>query len=106
MKPKKDITVARLKQMRFENYLIFQTAEYNKQDDENKFMPMIQDYLSYSRLVDKVPFPDNGVSITYDNLTGEITSFNLNWFNSISFLGLIMRLDWKRLREASLRMSG
>jgi hypothetical protein len=39
-------------------------------------------------LVDKVPFPDNGVSITYDNLTGEITSFNLNWFSSISFPGV------------------
>lgn len=92
LKPKKDITVAKAEADAFlkEYYPeYFKQLEYNKQDDENRiYANDTRFYLSYSRLVDKVPFPDNGVSITYDNLTGEITSFNLNWFNSISFPGV------------------
>ena len=38
-------------------------------------------YFAYTRLVDGVPFPDNGVGISYDNVNGEINSFSLNWYN-------------------------
>lgn len=38
-------------------------------------------YITYTRLVDGVPFPENGVSISYDNLNGEINSFSLDWFD-------------------------
>lgn len=36
---------------------------------------------SYSRLVNGIPFPDNGVNISYDNLNGIISNFDLNWYN-------------------------
>jgi hypothetical protein len=35
---------------------------------------------TYTRIANGVPFPDNGVYINYDNLSGTITSFNLNWY--------------------------
>jgi len=33
----------------------------------------------YRRLVNKVPYPEDGFSITVDAVTGEITSYNLTW---------------------------
>lgn len=36
---------------------------------------------TYARLVNGVPFPENGITIGYDNLTGTISSFNLNWYD-------------------------
>lgn len=39
---------------------------------------------TYTRTAKGVPFSDNGVNINYDNLSGTITSFNLNWY-SIDF---------------------
>ena len=40
--------------------------------------------LTYSRLVNGIAYPDNGVNINYDNVNGLIIGFNLNWYN-ISF---------------------
>lgn len=37
---------------------------------------------NYTRIANGVPFPDNGVYINYDNLSGSITSFNLNWYTA------------------------
>jgi hypothetical protein len=37
---------------------------------------------TYTRIANGVPFPDNGVYINYDNLTGIISSFNLNWYTT------------------------
>jgi len=34
----------------------------------------------YTRIANGVPFPNNGVYINYDNLSGTITSFNLDWY--------------------------
>jgi len=41
-------------------------------------------YLNYIRLVNGAVYPDNGIQVTYDNINGKITGFNLNWYN-ISF---------------------
>lgn len=38
----------------------------------------------YVRYVDGVPFPDNGIDITVDG-NGTVTSYNLNWSDSIKF---------------------
>lgn len=35
---------------------------------------------NYTRIANGVHFPDNGVYINYDNLSGTINSFNLNWY--------------------------
>jgi len=35
----------------------------------------------YSRIVNGIAFPDNGLNVTYDNVSGTITGFNLTWFN-------------------------
>jgi len=37
---------------------------------------------TFTRIANGVPFPDNGVYINYDNLSGTITSFNLNWYTT------------------------
>lgn len=89
LKPKNDIEAAKAQVDAFlkEYYPeYFKKLEYNELSSENRVYDNDKRfYFSYSRLVDEVPFPDNGVSITYDNLTGRITSFNLNWYSSISF---------------------
>jgi hypothetical protein len=38
-------------------------------------------YLIYNRIVNGIAFPDNGLNINYDAVSGIITNFNLNWFN-------------------------
>ena len=39
----------------------------------------------YQRLVNGIPFPDNGLSVTYDRESGRITSYQLNWNKSVTF---------------------
>jgi len=47
----------------------------------DKTVPAESYNIKYTRLVNGIPFPDNGVSFNYNNLTGTITSFNLDWYN-------------------------
>jgi hypothetical protein len=62
----------------------YKLLEYDRVANEeylmDKTVPSSFYNIRYTRLVEGVPFPDNGVSFSYDNLTGEITSFSLNWF--------------------------
>jgi len=86
--PLKDLAGARADADAFlEKYYpgYFRQMEYNKIDEEYMYdvNGKHKSYtISYTRLVDGVPFPDNGVSISYDNLNGKITGFSLNWFNA------------------------
>ncbi len=62
----------------------YKQLEYNSINEEyltDKTVPNNSYNIVYTRLVDGVPFPDNGVGINYDNLNGTISSFSLNWFN-------------------------
>lgn len=38
---------------------------------------------SYVRLVNGIPYPDNGFHVTVDSTTGEVTSYGLNWWDSV-----------------------
>ncbi len=64
----------------------YKLLEYDKISNEeylaDKTMPADYYNIQYTRLVNGVPFPDNGASFNYDNLTGEINSFNLSWFET------------------------
>ncbi|HOQ06844.1 MAG TPA: S-layer homology domain-containing protein [Clostridiales bacterium] len=63
----------------------FEQMEYNKINEEyaeNLDENQKSYIISYTRLADGVPFPDNGVTISYDNLKGKIASFSLSWFNA------------------------
>jgi hypothetical protein len=64
----------------------YKLLEYDKIANEeylaDKTVPASYYNITYTRLANGVPFPDNGVSFNYDNLTGEINSFNLNWFET------------------------
>lgn len=53
------------------------TIYYYYQSEE----PPRQFSFSYIRKVNGIPFPGNGVSITFDAVKGEVVSYNLNWFN-------------------------
>lgn len=55
---------------------------YNEEYLNDKTVPERYYNIRYSRLVDGVPFPSNGASFNYNNITGEITSFDLNWFEA------------------------
>lgn len=35
----------------------------------------------YTRIVNGIPFSDNGLYVDFDAVNGKITSFNMNWFN-------------------------
>lgn len=55
---------------------------YNEEYLSDKTVPARFYNIRYSRLVNGVPFPSNGASFNYNNLTGEITSFSLDWFEA------------------------
>lgn len=55
---------------------------YNEEYLSDKTVPARYYNIRYSRLVNGVPFPSNGASFNYNNLTGEITSFSLDWFEA------------------------
>lgn len=61
----------------------FTQLAYDKISSENNINSPVDTSFSfiYNRSVNGIPFPDNGVHINYDNVTGTITGFNLNWFN-------------------------
>ncbi len=64
----------------------YKQLEYDKISSEeylaDKTIPANYYSIRYTRLVNGTPFPDNGVGFNYDNLTGEINSFNLSWFET------------------------
>ncbi|MET3287904.1 UNVERIFIED_CONTAM: hypothetical protein ABID98_000474 [Brevibacillus sp. OAP136] len=53
----------------------------------------------YVRYVDGIPFPDNGVDITVDG-NGMITSYSLNWSDSVNFAKSGNLIDEKAALEA------
>lgn len=72
-------------------------TEYDKLSSESYLSdsePNMYYSFNYYRKVNGVPFPDNGITVSYDNSNGVINGFNLNWFN-ISFpdTGKVIGLD-------------
>jgi hypothetical protein len=60
-------------------------TEYDKLTSESYMSGSEQNtYYSfvYYRMANGIPFPDNGITINYDNMSGKITGFNMNWFNT------------------------
>jgi hypothetical protein len=47
----------------------------------DKTIPVDSYNIMYTRLVNGIPFPDNGISFSYDNLNDTITGFSLNWYD-------------------------
>lgn len=85
-KPKGDITAAKAAVDAFlqENYpQYYRQAEYDKLTSESYINGSSNTSYSfvYSRIVNGIPFPDNGINVTYDNVSGTITGFSLTWFN-------------------------
>lgn len=64
----------------------YKQMEYDRISSEeylsDKTVPADYYNIRYSRLVNGVPFPSNGANFHYDNLTGEISSFDLSWFET------------------------
>lgn len=93
LKLKYDIAAAKKEIDAFlsENYPeYYKQLEYDKQTSENNSyyngtIANANYSFVYSRLVNGIAFPDNGININYDNLSGTIIGFNLNWYNDMSF---------------------
>lgn len=90
-KPKDDMATAKAAVDVFlaENYpQYYKQVEYDKltsESNNNDNGAKNANYnFVYSRLANGIAFPDNGININYDNVSGMIIGFNLNWFN-ISF---------------------
>lgn len=47
----------------------------------DKAVPADSYTIRYTRLVNGIPFPGNGVVFSYDNINERITSFSLDWYN-------------------------
>lgn len=86
-KPKNDMVKAKAEADAFLSQYypqFYNQLEYDSLASESNYNGRVpyQNYsFTYARLVNGVPFPDNGVNINYDNMTGTISSFNLNWYN-------------------------
>jgi hypothetical protein len=67
-----------------ENYpQYYRQAQYDKLASESNINGSSDTTYNfiYSRIVNGIIFPDNGLNVTYDNVSGTITGFNLTWFN-------------------------
>ncbi|MCL2045217.1 MAG: S-layer homology domain-containing protein [Oscillospiraceae bacterium] len=42
-------------------------------------------YFDFSRYENDVPFPDNGISVSFNRYTGKVVRFNLNWYENVRF---------------------
>ncbi len=63
----------------------YKQVEYDSVSDEDYAGTSNESYyLNYTRLVNGAAYPDNGISISYDNVNGMVIGLNLNWYN-ISF---------------------
>lgn len=87
-KPKHDIATAKAAADAFlKKYYpeYYKQIEYNELADEYRIYPEGANpdryNFIYERVVNGVPFPDNGVNITYDNKNGIISGFSLSWYN-------------------------
>ena len=40
---------------------------------------------NYVRIVNGIPFRENGINISFNPFSGQITSFNLSWFENVTF---------------------
>lgn len=40
---------------------------------------------NYIRVESNIPFPENGINISIDGMTGEVESFNYNWYDDVTF---------------------
>lgn len=66
----------------------YKQVEYDRLSNEYAYAPENKNTVCsfrYNRLVNGAEFPDNGITVTYDNVSGMVIGFNLDWFNSIQF---------------------
>lgn len=61
-----------------------------------------QENFNYYRIVNGVPFRNNGINITVDTATQQIINYNLNWSN-LDFLSLTGSLSGKEAGEVFLK---
>ncbi|MCT4596218.1 MAG: hypothetical protein N4A57_18385 [Anaeromicrobium sp.] len=66
--------------------------EYDEVSYENVETPTYYTF-TYRRLVNNIPVRDNFIRVTFNNITGEIQSYNLNWFNVKFPTGKTISLD-------------
>ncbi|WP_176461927.1 YcdB/YcdC domain-containing protein [Anaeromicrobium sediminis] len=66
--------------------------EYDEVSYENIEMPGHYTF-TYRRLVNNIPVRDNFIRVTFNNVTGEIQSYNLNWFDVKFPTGNTISLD-------------
>lgn len=63
----------------------YKQVEYNEIYEEYLDDPTIKERtytFEYMRIANDVPFPDNGLVIKYDNISGSISGFNLYWYDT------------------------
>lgn len=87
----------------------YKQMEYNELADDYQIysegaIPTNYNF-SYSRLVNGIPFPDNGVNISYDNVNGIISNFNLNWYN-IDFPAIDKVIGLEAANESLFKKAG
>ena len=66
----------------------YKQVEYDKSSNEYVYSADNKNIICsfrYNRIVNGTEFPDNSITVTYDNISGIVTGFNLNWFSSIQF---------------------
>lgn len=86
-KPKKSVTAVKAEVDTFlKRYYpqYYSQLEYDKIASEDYITgtaPEREYNLVYSRLVNGIPFPNNGINVYYDNVNEMIINFNLNWYD-------------------------
>jgi hypothetical protein len=86
-KPKKSVTAVKAEVDTFlKRYYpqYYSQLEYDKIASEDYITgtaPEREYSLVYSRLVNGIPFPNNGINVYYDNVNEMIINFNLNWYD-------------------------
>ena len=86
-KPKYDINEAKAIVEKFitDNYdEYYKGIEYDSISSESNIDITVKNNsysFIYSRMVNGAAYPDNGIRVYYDNINGNITNFDLNWYD-------------------------
>ncbi|HOM03569.1 MAG TPA: S-layer homology domain-containing protein [Acetivibrio sp.] len=87
----------------------FKETEYNKPADEEIAYPENEQptyyEFSYIRMVDGVPFPDNGIRVGFDAVTGKIQSYSLEWYD-VEFPSVKNAVELEKIYEILFKEIG
>jgi len=76
----------------------FKTTRLQQDREEDYFVPLYQqrgriDYrYQFVRIINGITYPENGISVTIDGNTGEVTNYSLNWEDSKDFPPAVGRI--------------